>query len=65
MNDALKTGGLESEDKGATGTVSAKEVVMQYGNIIALDHFSIEIPTGIVGLLGPNGAGRALSSRPF
>ena len=32
---------------------------MRYGEIMALDHLSMEIPTGIVGLLGPNGAGKS------
>lgn len=42
-----------------TSTVVARDVVMRYGSIIALDHFSIDVPTGVVGLLGPNGAGKS------
>jgi len=59
MNDTLRTGGQDDEAGGTAGTVSAKEVVMRYGKIMALDHLSMEIPTGIVGLLGPNGAGKS------
>ena len=59
MNEALKTVGQHDGEKVTDGTVSAKDVVMRYGNIMALDHLSMEIPTGIVGLLGPNGAGKS------
>jgi len=33
--------------------------MVRYGQIVALDHFSVAIPRGIVGLLGPNGAGKS------
>ena len=59
MNEALKTVGQPDGEKVTDGTVSAKDVVMRYGDIMALDHLSMEIPTGIVGLLGPNGAGKS------
>jgi ABC-2 type transport system ATP-binding protein len=39
--------------------IVASDVVVKYGQIIALDHFSVVIPRGIVGLLGPNGAGKS------
>ncbi|MHC1679942.1 MAG: ABC transporter ATP-binding protein [Methanomassiliicoccales archaeon] len=40
-------------------TITARDVVVRFGNILALDNFSIEVPKGIVGLLGPNGAGKS------
>ena len=55
---------LKSEDRGglrheAQPAIVSNEVVVRYGQIIALDHFSVVIPRGIVGLLGPNGAGKS------
>ncbi|MFW6041144.1 MAG: ABC transporter ATP-binding protein [Thermoplasmatota archaeon] len=38
--------------------IEAKNILVKYGNVIALDSFSAEIPSGIVGILGPNGAGK-------
>ncbi len=40
-------------------TIVSEDVVVRYGQIVALDHFSVVIPRGIVGLLGPNGAGKS------
>ena len=38
--------------------VSVVDLVKRYGNMIALDHFTMEIERGeIFGLLGPNGSG--------
>ena len=37
----------------------ADDVVVSYGPVLALDHFSVSVPKGIVGLLGPNGAGKS------
>jgi ABC-2 type transport system ATP-binding protein len=39
--------------------VSAKDVTVSFGPVMALDGFTAEIPRGIVGLLGPNGAGKS------
>lgn len=40
-------------------TVQMKQVVKRYGDLIALDHFDLEIQEGeIYGLLGPNGSGK-------
>jgi len=40
-------------------TFVAENVSKQYANKLALDHFSVEIPSNcIFGLLGPNGAGK-------
>jgi len=36
-----------------------KNVIKTYGNVKALNHFSIEFETGIYGILGANGAGKS------
>ena len=41
------------------GYLIADDVVVSYGPVLALDHFSVSVPKGIVGLLGPNGAGKS------
>jgi ABC-2 type transport system ATP-binding protein len=38
--------------------LQAENVYKSYGNFKALDGFSCNIPSGIIGLLGPNGAGK-------
>ena len=39
--------------------LSAREVTIRFGGIIALDNVSFDVPDGsIVGLIGPNGAGK-------
>ncbi len=39
--------------------VSVKNLVKRYGDLIALDHFSLDVEEGeIFGLLGPNGSGK-------
>jgi ABC-2 type transport system ATP-binding protein len=39
--------------------IEVKNLVKRYGNLLALDHFSLEVREGeIVGLLGPNGSGK-------
>jgi ABC-2 type transport system ATP-binding protein len=40
-------------------TIIATDITVQYTSVVALDHFSVNIPRGIVGLLGPNGAGKS------
>jgi ABC-2 type transport system ATP-binding protein len=39
--------------------VSARDVTVSFGSVVALDGFTADIPRGIVGLLGPNGAGKS------
>jgi ABC-2 type transport system ATP-binding protein len=39
--------------------IKAEEILVRFGNVVALDRFSAEVPQGIVGLLGPNGAGKS------
>ena len=39
--------------------VRVQNLVKRYGNLLALDHFSMEVGEGeILGLLGPNGSGK-------
>jgi ABC-2 type transport system ATP-binding protein len=39
--------------------VSVKNLVKRYGDLIALDHFNLEVAEGeVFGLLGPNGSGK-------
>lgn len=39
--------------------ITTNELCVSYGNKIALDSLSLEVPEGSVGLLGPNGAGKS------
>jgi ABC-2 type transport system ATP-binding protein len=39
--------------------ISARDVTVNFGSVMALDGFTADIPRGIVGLLGPNGAGKS------
>ncbi len=48
-----------SNESGVEHTITATDVVVRFGSILALDNFSIRVPKGIVGLLGPNGAGKS------
>lgn len=44
--------------------VRAEGLVKRYGDVTALDHLDLEVPTGgILGLLGPNGAGKTTAVR--
>ena len=38
--------------------IGARDVVLRFGHVTALDSFSADVPRGVVGLLGPNGAGK-------
>lgn len=40
--------------------IRVKDLVKRYGNLVALDHFNLEIKQGeVFGLLGPNGSGKS------
>ena len=39
--------------------LSAQDVTVRFGPVVALDGFSVNVPSGTVGLLGPNGAGKS------
>ena len=47
------------EENTMNTVVKIKDLVKRYGDLIALDHFGLEIEQGdIFGLLGPNGSGK-------
>ncbi len=47
-----------------TNTISARNVCKYFGDFIAVDDLSLEVPSGtIFGLLGPNGAGKTTTIR--
>ena len=39
--------------------IEAKNVIKKYGQVTALDDFTVDIPKGKIGILGPNGAGKS------
>ena len=39
--------------------IEAKNVIKKYGQVSALDDFTVDIPKGKIGILGPNGAGKS------
>lgn len=40
--------------------VSIKDVTHRYGNVVALDNISLDIPSGLmVGIIGPDGVGKS------
>src|SRR6185437_17112327 len=40
--------------------VSIKDVTHRYGKVVALDHVSLDLPSGImVGIVGPDGVGKS------
>ena len=44
--------------------IRLRGVVKRYGEITAVDHLDLDVPTGTcVGLLGPNGAGKSTTMR--
>lgn len=50
----------------STPAIQAEGLVRDFGTIRALDHLSLEVPSGIVfGFLGPNGAGKTTAIRAF
>jgi len=56
-------GEIAVDQKNASGVnsihISARDVTVSFGPVVALDGFTADIPRGIVGLLGPNGAGKS------
>lgn len=46
--------------------ISCKDLTKRYGDVLALDHLSLDVPGGAVfGFLGPNGAGKTTALRLF
>lgn len=58
MSEAKEERGREAPREGRT-RLSAKDVTVRFGEVVALDGFTVDIPEGIIGLLGPNGAGKS------
>ncbi|MCE5296325.1 MAG: ABC transporter ATP-binding protein [Euryarchaeota archaeon] len=46
-------------DAKAPNTIEARDVTVAFGEILALDHFTVDVPRGMIGLLGPNGSGKS------
>ena len=45
---------------GGKPVVSVKDVVHHYGQVVALDHITLDIPSGLmVGIIGPDGVGKS------
>lgn len=48
----------------AAPAISCRGLTKRYGDVLALDHLSLDVPTGSVfGFLGPNGAGKTTTLR--
>jgi ABC-2 type transport system ATP-binding protein len=50
--------------RGATNVISVSQLTKEYGQTLAVDHISFDVPKGqVVGFLGPNGAGKSTTLR--
>jgi ABC-2 type transport system ATP-binding protein len=60
LTETLERTSSEFETSHAmTHRLSARNVTVKFGPVVALNGFTADIPSGIVGLLGPNGAGKS------
>ncbi|MEW5748649.1 MAG: ABC transporter ATP-binding protein [Candidatus Thermoplasmatota archaeon] len=57
----MTTAGDGAAADGTAGAhrLSAKDVTVRFGQVVALNGFTADIPEGVIGLLGPNGAGKS------
>lgn len=55
----MSEGASGAEPSGDRATIVAEDVVVRYGQVLALDNLTVSVPKGTVGLLGPNGAGKS------
>lgn len=50
---------MKGNERSASAVISVRGLVKRFGETLALDRVSLEVPTGqVLGLLGPNGAGK-------
>jgi ABC-2 type transport system ATP-binding protein len=56
---AQKTSSELEDDHPLVTHLSARDVTVKFGPVVALNRFTADIPRGLVGLLGPNGAGKS------
>jgi ribosome-dependent ATPase len=51
---------FSASESDGTPVVTIRDVTHRYGSVVALDHISLEIPTGrMVGIIGPDGVGKS------
>lgn len=55
----MTDGAVQSKGPTDSNTIEARDVTVAYGDILALDHFTVDVPRGMIGLLGPNGSGKS------
>ncbi|MDD1756554.1 MAG: ABC transporter ATP-binding protein [Methanomassiliicoccales archaeon] len=59
MTGAMTASTRTASEELGDNPICASDVVVRFGATAALDHFSVDVPRGVVGLLGPNGAGKS------